>query len=73
LNLQKAKRVVAHETILSHYFEIYRRYYTNENLKDGQVWALAEISAFALTSLTNEAKKSGRMLHIPQTIIIHKL
>jgi hypothetical protein len=57
LDLQKAKRVVAHEAILSHYFEIYRRCYANENLKDEQVWALAEISAYALTSLTDKAKK----------------
>ena len=50
------RRITAHELILSHYFEIYRRHYSEENLKDGQVWALAEIAAFALTSLTSEAK-----------------
>jgi hypothetical protein len=49
-------RITAHELILAHYFEIYRRYYDKEGLKDGQVWALAEIAAFALTSLTPEAK-----------------
>ncbi len=50
------RRITAHELILSHYFEIYRRYYSRENLRDGQVWALAEIAAFALTSLTDEVK-----------------
>jgi hypothetical protein len=49
-------RITAHELILAHYFEIYRRHYEHEGLKDGQVWALAEIAAFALTSLTPEAK-----------------
>ena len=50
------RRMAAHELILSHYFEIYRRNYSEEGLKDGQVWALAEIAAFALTSLTKEAQ-----------------
>ena len=51
------RRITAHELILSHYFEIYKRYYKDEGLKDGQVWALAEIAAFALTSLTKDVKK----------------
>jgi hypothetical protein len=51
------RRITAHELILSHYFEIYKRNYKKEGLKDGQVWALAEIAAFALTSLTPEVKK----------------
>jgi len=51
------RRITAHELILSHYFEIYKRHYKKERLKDGQVWALAEIAAFALTSLTPEVKK----------------
>ncbi len=50
------RRITAHEIILSHYFEIYRRHYSNERLTDGQVWALAEIAAFALTSLTEDVK-----------------
>ncbi|MGC8623129.1 MAG: hypothetical protein ACP5TK_00465, partial [Candidatus Micrarchaeia archaeon] len=33
-----------------------RRHYSNERLTDGQVWALAEIAAFALTSLTEDVK-----------------
>lgn len=51
------RRITAHELILSHYFEIYKRYYKNENLLDEQVWALAEIAAWALTSLTPDVKK----------------
>lgn len=51
------RRITAHELILAHYFEIYRRYYSNEGLADGQVWALAEIAAWALTSLTKEVKE----------------
>lgn len=51
------RRITAHELILSHYFEIYKRHYKKEGLKDGQVWALAEIAAFALTSLTSEVKQ----------------
>jgi hypothetical protein len=48
------RRITAHELILSHYFEIIKRHYPNENLTDGQIWALAEIAAFALTSLTDD-------------------
>ncbi len=48
---------VAYELIISHYFEIIKRNYKNEKLKDGQIWALAEISAMALTSLTKKANK----------------
>ncbi len=51
------RRITAHELILSHYFEIYRRHYSDHGLSDNQVWALAEIAAFALTSLTETAKK----------------
>jgi len=57
LNPIKMRRITAHELILSHYFEIYKRHYKNEGLRDGQVWALAEIAAFALTSLTPEVKE----------------
>ena len=55
-NPYSMRRITAHELILSHYFEIYKRHYKKENLTDGQVWALAEIAAFALTSLTPQAK-----------------
>jgi hypothetical protein len=50
------RKVTAHELILSHYFEIHKRYFKNSGLKDVQIWALAEIAAFALTSLTPEVK-----------------
>lgn len=50
------RRITAHELILSHYFEIYRRYYGEHGLTDKQVWALAEIAAFALTSLDQAVK-----------------
>ncbi len=51
------RRITAHELILSHYFEIYKRNFKDFNLSDGQVWALAEIAAFALISLTSDVKK----------------
>jgi hypothetical protein len=52
------RRITAHELILSHYFEIYRRNYaSHEGLTDGQVWALAEIAAWAMTSLEPQIKK----------------
>ena len=50
------RRITAHELILSHYFEIYKKHFNKEGLTDGQVWALAEIAAFALTSLTPKVK-----------------
>ena len=56
-NPYSMRRTTAHELILSHYFEIYKRHYKAEGLKDGQVWALAEIASFALTSLTDDVKK----------------
>lgn len=51
------KRYAAYELILSHYFEIYKRNFSNENLTDGQVWTLAEIAAFDLTTFPNEIKE----------------
>ncbi len=51
------RRITAHELILSHYFHIYKKHYKKEGLKDGQVWALAEIAAWSLTSLTPKVKK----------------
>lgn len=56
-NPYMARRYVAYELILSHYFEIQKRHYKDSGLTDGQIWALAEIAALALTSLTPEAKK----------------
>jgi len=56
-NPYSQRRITAHELILSHYFEIYRRHYSHHGLSDNQVWALAEIAAYALTSLTETASK----------------
>lgn len=56
-NAFSQRRITAHELIISHYFSIYNRFYTKEKLNNKQVWMLAEIAAFALTSLTAEAKK----------------
>jgi len=56
-NPYSQRRITAHELILSHYFEIYRRHYSEYDLTDNQVWALAEIAAFALTSLTKTVKE----------------
>ncbi|KKU10562.1 MAG: hypothetical protein UX65_C0001G0034 [Parcubacteria group bacterium GW2011_GWB1_46_8] len=55
-NPYSMRRITAHELILSHYFEIHKRYYKDSKLTDGQIWALAEIAAFALTSLTPTVK-----------------
>jgi hypothetical protein len=55
-NPYSMRRITAHELILSHYFEIHKRHYKDSKLTDGQIWALAEIAAFALTSLTPTVK-----------------
>lgn len=55
-NAYSMRRITAHELILSHYFEIYRRNYSESGLTDGQVWALAEIAAISLTSLPQDVK-----------------
>lgn len=51
------RRITAHELLISHYFTIYNKFYKKEKLNNKQVWMLAEIAAFALTSLTAEVKK----------------
>jgi len=56
-NLHTQRRITAHELILSHYFEIYKHHYKEHKLADNQVWALAEIAAFALTGLTDKVKQ----------------
>jgi len=56
-NPYSMRRITAHELILSHYFEIYKRHFKHEGLIDGQIWALAEIAAFALTSLTDQVEE----------------
>lgn len=52
------RRITAYELIISHYFEIYKRFYQKSHpLKKNQVWALAEIAAIALTTLPPETEK----------------
>ncbi len=50
------RRITAHELIIHHYFHIIKKYYYQEKLSDLHIWALAEIGAFALTSLTQESR-----------------
>lgn len=40
------RRITAHELILSHYFEIHKRHYKDEGLKDGQIRALFRNCSF---------------------------
>ena len=56
-NPYSQRRITAHELIISHYFEIYKHNYKKYKLTDNQVWALAEIAAFALTGLTEKSKQ----------------
>lgn len=49
--------ITAHELIISHYFEIHKRYYKDSGLSKEQIWALAEIAALALTSLSDTTKE----------------
>ncbi|MFZ5365926.1 MAG: hypothetical protein ACOZBZ_01395 [Patescibacteria group bacterium] len=51
------RRITAHEILLAHYFSIYRNYYSGSGLKDRQIWALAEIAAWALTGLEPKLQK----------------
>jgi hypothetical protein len=51
------RRITAHELIISHYFEIFKNYYSDYKLSKNQIWVLAEIAAFALTSLTPNQKR----------------
>jgi len=51
------RRITAHEIIIHHYFEMYRHSFSHHKLSENQVWALAEIAAWALTSLTEESQK----------------
>ncbi|MFA5781869.1 MAG: hypothetical protein WC868_06330 [Bacteroidales bacterium] len=56
-NSYTQRRITAHELIISHYFTIVKKYYSKKKLTNKQIWALAEIAAFALTSLTPATKK----------------
>ncbi len=51
------RRITAHEILLAHYFSIHRNYFKDSGLVDKQIWALAEIAAFALTGLESEITK----------------
>lgn len=56
-NPYRLRRWVAHEILLSNFFEIIYRHYKNENLTDNQIWALAEITGFCLACFTDLGKK----------------
>lgn len=51
------RRITAHEILLAHYFSIHRKHFADSGLTDKQIWALAEIAAFALTGLENQLMK----------------
>lgn len=53
----KQRRITAHEILLAHYFSIHRNLYNDSGLKDRQIWALAEIFAFAMTGLDEDLRK----------------
>lgn len=50
------RRITAHELIVHHFFVIVHRRFKQESISENQIWALAEIAAFALTSLRPEVK-----------------
>lgn len=52
----RMRRITAHELIIHHFFVLVRTQFPDEGLSDNQIWALAEIAAFALTSFTPESK-----------------
>ena len=50
-NMYTQRRITAHEILLAHYFSIHRNMYKDSGLSDKQIWALAEISTWALTGI----------------------
>ncbi len=56
-NANKQRRSTAHEILLAHYFSIHRNNYKESGLEDKQIWALAEVFAFAMTGLDPDIKK----------------
>jgi len=56
-NAYLQRRITAHEILLAHYFSIHRNNYKESGLSDKQIWALAEISSFALTGLDADIRK----------------
>lgn len=51
------RKITAHELIISHLFSIFEKDFKNENLSDKEKWALAEISAWAITGLEKKMLK----------------
>ena len=51
------RKITVHELLISHIFTIFERNFQKENLSDKQKWALAEISAWAITGLENKMLK----------------
>ena len=56
-NAFRQRRITAHEILLAHYFSIHRNNYQNSGVDDKQIWALAEIFAFAMTGLDEDLRK----------------
>ncbi len=56
-NSDRQRRITAHEILLAHFFSIHRNIYTDSGLVDEQIWALAEIFAFAMTGLEPDISK----------------
>ncbi|MFA6025497.1 MAG: hypothetical protein WC727_03580 [Ignavibacteriaceae bacterium] len=51
------RRITAHEILLAHYFSIHCNYFKDSGLTDKQIWALAEIAAFAITGIESKITK----------------
>ena len=56
-NPYSMRKITAHELLISHIFTIFERDFKKENLTDKEKWALAEISAFAITGLEKKMLK----------------
>ncbi|MFC1625211.1 hypothetical protein ACFL15_02470 [Patescibacteria group bacterium] len=50
-DVDKQRRITAHEVLLAHFFAIHENLYKDSGLSREQIWALSEIFAFALTGL----------------------
>jgi len=51
------RKITAHELIISHIFTIFKKDFQKENLSNKEKWALAEISAWAITGLEKQMLK----------------
>ena len=51
------RKITAHELLISHIFTIFERDFKKINLTDKEKWALAEISAWAITGLEEKMLK----------------